>query len=911
MMRNRPLYVRALALGGLFLATGSPAAADSPPCAACIRLAVPEEQFARLPAPRRAGTAVEVALETTAGSEAAVRGAAAVVVIPGTAPAEPAAMLYALRATASRLRAIGPSGAVSLFVPPELVPTVVRSSVPAYFDELVAADPAVAAALRRAGAPVVWLATRPGASIAEALDLSRTPGIEGVLLRAGTGRDPEPLADALLALRARLPRGLVPAAGGPSTRTPGLPAVTVECRPVRCEPEAFYDVEAHETAMLIDPPGPIEQLVVAPAGSTIELHVLVQGVRLERVDPERGSAPGVWLVPGVRERLVIRARPPASVEAPAPVVEAVDVRGRRELTVEEIIARHQAAAARQRRLVQAVVLHGRTRVGFELPGLAAPVTIEAETEVYQREGLLELVQREVRVNGVAAGRDLPRLPIIEPDRAAAAPLALALTEHYRYRLDGVETWRGRRAYVVAFDPAIGGESLFRGRAWIDAEAFVLLRSAAVQTGLRGPIVASEQIDEYVPVSAGGEVVWLIGRSELRQRYEGAGHTTPVSRLLAIDRHEVNPPDFEVRRLRAHASDAIVLRDTPDGLRYLERAGEPGERRERRRGSRVQSLVAGVLIDPNITRPLPFAGLAYTDFAFLGGGQLHAVFGGTWAQAAWTQPGVGGPRWQLGAQVFATLAEYNDRWFEGGRERYERNLRQRPARLSVGARVGVGARSGLRVDYTLEYTRLRAADSTAPWFRVPADQLAHGVRLSADTLRCGWTLQAWWHPAWRSGWREWGAEGDYRPGHRHFVRYGVSATRPWLWGPRAVARLEASAMGGDRLDRFSRFGTGALEERLRGYPSASLRFDRGAIARGAVAWLAAPRLRLDGLVEFGLLRDTTMGSRPRGYPALGAALEAPVAPGWLAELEWSYGVRGIDGRGRTGTHVLRVTAIRAF
>ena len=36
------------------------------------------------------------------------------------------------------------------------------------------------------------------------------------------------------------------------------------------------------------------------------------------------------------------------------------------------------------------------------------------------------------------GRDgVPRLPLVEPDRAAAAPLALSLDERYLYRLEGV------------------------------------------------------------------------------------------------------------------------------------------------------------------------------------------------------------------------------------------------------------------------------------------------------------------------------------------------------------------------------------------------------------------------------------------------------------------------------------------
>ena len=64
--------------------------------------------------------------------------------------------------------------------------------------------------------------------------------------------------------------------------------------------------------------------------------------------------------------------------------------------------------------------------------------------------------------------------------------------------------------------------------------------------------------------------------------------TPIHRLLVIDRYEVNPPDFDARRAAAYASPDVMLRDTPDGFRYLKReagsgsrkpeAGEPGSRK---------------------------------------------------------------------------------------------------------------------------------------------------------------------------------------------------------------------------------------------------------------------------------------------------------------------------------------------
>ena len=58
---------------------------------------------------------------------------------------------------------------------------------------------------------------------------------------------------------------------------------------------------------------------------------------------------------------------------------------------------------------------------------------------------------------------------------------------------------------------------------------------------------------------------------MRQTYEGASVRTPIHRLLAIERHAVNAEDFAARRASALMSNDVMLRDTPEGFRYLTRA----------------------------------------------------------------------------------------------------------------------------------------------------------------------------------------------------------------------------------------------------------------------------------------------------------------------------------------------------
>ncbi|HXG57327.1 MAG TPA: hypothetical protein VNJ03_18245, partial [Vicinamibacterales bacterium] len=361
----------------------------------------------------------------------------------------------------------------------------------------------------------------------------------------------------------------------------------------------------------------------------------------------QGSAEG-WVVSVPADALDAAAFVAALAEAAGRPREGfsedVEVRGARRLSVDEIVARHQAAVRRQASLVTRSISTGVLTLTFEAPGFPAPVTITSDTVVYTDRDRTELEQRSIRVNGIEfRGGGVPRLPILEPERVASPPLAIALTDLYRYSLAGDETVNGVRCYVVAFAPSDTRQTLFRGRAWIAMDGFAMVKVAAVQTGLRGAIVSSEQVDEFRAVRDG---VWMLSRSDVRQIYEGAAHRTPIHRRLSIATQELDPSDFSARRSAAYASQSVMLRDTAEGYRYLTRERRPARPgiegaapvppvpEVAERADRVRTLAAGVIIDPNISRPLPFAGLSYVDFNLFGtGSQLNAFFGGAYGQLA--------------------------------------------------------------------------------------------------------------------------------------------------------------------------------------------------------------------------------------------------------------------------------------
>ena len=119
------------------------------------------------------------------------------------------------------------------------------------------------------------------------------------------------------------------------------------------------------------------------------------------------------------------------------------------------------------------------------------------------------------------------------------------------------------------------------------------------------------------------------------------------------------------------------------------------------------------------------------------------------------------------------------------------------------------------------------------------------------------------------------------------------------------------MAGQDLDRFSRYSFGTFDNRLRGYPSALVRYDRGGIVRGSGSWSLARIARLDLFIDSALVRDRGFGDAYRNYTGVGAAVEAPAPFGLLAAVEWGYGFRGLDADGTRGTHVIRVSAFKVF
>jgi hypothetical protein len=594
----------------------------------------------------------------------------------------------------------------------------------------------------------------------------------------------------------------------------------------------------------------------------------------------------------------------------------VDVGGVRRLTVEEIVARYQAQQRRQDALVRTAIATGTTSLLFEVPGFVAPVTITAETTIFRGPDETDIEQRNIRVNGAAiaggSAQSPPELPLIEPERIGTPPLVITLNEAYRYALDGEEAIDGARCYVVTFQPRTSGRGLAFGRAWINTADFTLRRLETGQGDLRGAIVSAEQVDEFGRVEVGADVVWLSTETRMFQTYEGAGFRTPIHRTITVARYDVNSAAFEERKQAALSSDNVMLRETPEGLRYLVRRGTNNSRAvESSAGHSVRSVIGGLLIDPNISAPLPFAGISYVNLnLFNKGAQLNVFFGGAYGQVSWSVPAIAGTRWQVHGDAVGIAFRYSDRVFRGGREQYSENLLQRPAKLSVGVLRPLTPRLRVTLDYELNITTLVRTNGTASVFRLPPTVVNHGVVVAIEAQRGAWGARGWWNPARRQQWGLWGLPGAFDAATRDYQRYGAKISRTLALRTAMSSRLELAWMAGHDLDRFSRYGVDSFDNPLHGYPTTSIRYDQAALLRSATAW-SWRGWRIDAFGDIALARDPGWGPRPRGYPGVGAGLESAGPLRTLWSVEWGYGFQGRRPDGGRGTQTARITVYRGF
>ena len=289
---------------------------------------------------------------------------------------------------------------------------------------------------------------------------------------------------------------------------------------------------------------------------------------------------------------------------------------------------------------------------------------------------------------------------------------IALDEAYRYALGGEDDRR----------TAAGAMSSASSRASMDEASPADVRGSTSRDftlrRLRDHSAATSRGDRVVRTGGGVRRVHVAGGdgmaaavTHIFQLYEGAGYRTPIHRTIAVPRYDVNSADFEARACRgARIGQRDDAGDAGGTSVPVRQEKQRRTLRSRPRGGHsIRSIIGGVFVDPNISRPLAFAGLSYIDLNLFGrGAQVNVFFGGVYGQASWSVPSIAGTRWQAHGQAFGIAAQYSDRVFRNGREQYAENLRQQPGYVSVGTPSAADAARS-RHAWTTRWMSLRSRE----------------------------------------------------------------------------------------------------------------------------------------------------------------------------------------------------------
>jgi hypothetical protein len=731
----------------------------------------------------------------------------------------------------------------------------------AYYDAL----------LTEAAAPLetdrpLWLRLPPAGNAAGALDetIARlaTPGVQLFVLPTSK---PAALAVPLARLAAYF--------GSDVSRDPTETVAVSSAGALFHPPRFFRARDLTPRLFLARPGGSVRLNLPADRYSEARVENLASGVRRTFALPPSARALDLDASDGPLA-VVLSARHAPGSEA----LSSVEVEGRHELTAEEIVARERAweevQSDRLRSYTAIMTASLRLRIGefnetFDLT-IRGPLFAE-------RGKPFDWVWKEFYLNGVKwKGKTAPKIPILQPEKVRALPLAIALSEAYRYRLAGETVLDGHRVYVIDFEPSkiLADRPAYRGRVWIDAATFARRRERVVQLNLRGDVLSNIETESFAPVPGAPEI-WLPLTTAGEQVFSTAGRTTNVERHITLTEIAVNPPNLEARRETAYRSDSQIVRDTDLGLRYLLKDRKTGERRIEWQPKKSQLFgLVGAFYDRSLSYPLPLAGVNYLNFDVGGRGhQTDVFFAGVLLTANYTDPSFLGTRADAGADLFAVAVPFGDSSYRNGREVTNEKIKDRPLRVRLNGGAPLGPYVKLSLSGSLAYDHYARDTDTASDFILPTDTptLGGSAQLVANIGGYGLSFEA--ESQHRTRWEAWGrpSTSEYDPSQQTYTRWRVRFTKDFFFSNFRRLHVDASYLDGRHLDRFSKYEFGSFSAvRLHGFQNGSVRTQRAETLSLSYGYDVGSAFRLEAFYDSAWATDRQSGYSHTYFSGAGLA-----------------------------------------
>jgi len=546
------------------------------------------------------------------------------------------------------------------------------------------------------------------------------------------------------------------------------------------------------------------------------------------------------------------------------LMERSGVSAARQLTIGEIIARHQ----QQQRTQDAIVKHYTARALMQQHfrptvadnGMSSSYDVVTENRYFVAGADVEWEELSFAVNGSKFGVDRPPFPLLQPEKVLSLPLQLRFDEGYTYRLEGSERVDDFDCYVVKFDPVRQDSALYKGTVWIDKKTFARVRVQAVQGGLAAPVISNEETQRYAPVTVGRLPVFLFAGLSARQIVLIAGRNLLVEKSVAFTDFHVNGEDFDRERASARESDRVMYRETDRGLRYYVK--QDGTRVVSERPTdHAKAIAIGTTIDPSYSYPLPMLGIDYLNFQFGSPNQQLAIlFAGVLAAGNIQRSKIGGTHLDASVDFFGIAAPSSDRLYSAAGEADAQRLLTWPE--TTGFNLGWQATPFQKAtfQYQLRFDAFVRDRTTADDFTVPSSTLTQGVGGAWEYRRGGYSLLL--NGAWfdRAAWRPWGPRD---PGQltavttspKTYRKYQASFSRDFYVNVFQKIHVNTSWFSGGDLDRFSKYQFGMFDDtRIHGVPASGVRYGELAMVRGSYSLNIFEQYRFDLYLDRAWGRD---------------------------------------------------------